>query len=58
MILLIPLLVAAFLVVFLWPWLAPVLLRRDVRARLLDRLEEEWDREGDAIPRYDDRPWN
>ena len=32
-------------IVFSWPWVYPYLLRHDATARLLDRLEEEWDRE-------------
>jgi len=39
---------AGFVVVAVWPWVEPWLERRDVPNRLLDRLEEEWDREGDA----------
>ena len=36
-----------FVLVFAWPWVDPYLTRRDVPARLLDRLEEEWEREGE-----------
>jgi hypothetical protein len=35
------------LVVFTSPWWEVWLLRRDVKNRLLDRLEEEWEREID-----------
>lgn len=47
----------AFAIVFTWPWIDTFLLRHDATARLLDRLEEEWDREGDPPPRFDERPW-
>ena len=30
---------------FVWPLVDPILLRRDAYTRLLDRMEEEWDRE-------------
>jgi H+/gluconate symporter-like permease len=36
---------AAIAVVFAWPWIDPYLQRHDVPTRLLDRLEEEWERE-------------
>ena len=46
-----------FLVVFCWPWVDVYAQRRDVPQRLLDRLQEEWEREEDAPPRFDGRPW-
>lgn len=45
--LLIAILFAAFGVIFAWPWVDPYLLRRDAYTRLLDRMEEEWEREED-----------
>ena len=42
---------------FFWPLVAPHWMRRDASARLLDRLEEEWEREEDVPPRFDGRPW-
>lgn len=45
MILAIIILTIAAAVAFLWPWVDPYLLRHDARERLLDRLEEEWERE-------------
>lgn len=42
-------LLAGFLIVFAWPWVDPILIRRDAYTRLLDRLEEEWDREAEPI---------
>jgi len=47
-------LAAGFCVAFAWPWVDPYLRRSDVKARLLDRLEEEWEREGEARK----EPWN
>lgn len=44
---LLAILTTAALLAFVWPWVDPYLERRDVKARLLDRLEEEWDREGE-----------
>jgi hypothetical protein len=44
----------AFSIVFAWPWVSPWLERRDATGRLLDRLEEEWEREGDSLP----KDWN
>ena len=41
-------LLAAFLIVTAWPWIDPYLIRRDAYTRLLDRLEEEWEREDDT----------
>ena len=38
-------LLAGFLIVAAWPWVDPFLIRRDAYTRLLDRLEEEWERE-------------
>lgn len=43
-----------FLVAFAWPWVTPILDRHDAIPRLLDRLEEEWERD-EAPPR---EPWN
>lgn len=40
--------------VFMWPWVDPYLQRRDVPNRLLDRLEEEWDREVDPRAEWTD----
>jgi len=38
----------ALIVAFAWPWVDPYLQRRDVPARLLDAMREEWEREGEA----------
>ena len=43
---------------FFWPLVAPHWTRTNASTRLLDRLEEEWEREMDDIPRrFDERPW-
>lgn len=49
MILAIIIITIAAVIAFLWPWVDPYLLRHDARERLLDRLEEEWDREAEPI---------
>jgi cell division protein FtsL len=49
LLLLTAILAAAVAIVFAWPWVDPLLERHDARNRLLDRLEEEWEREDDAV---------
>jgi hypothetical protein len=49
-------LLAALLIVAAWPWVDPILIRRDAYTRLLDRLEEEWERE-DEPARTDWTNW-
>lgn len=39
--------VGGFVILAGWPWVSAYLERRDVPARLLDRLVEEWEREGE-----------
>lgn len=43
--------------VFTYPWWEAWLIKRDIRNRLLDRLEEEWDREGEPIHVDDRNDW-
>jgi hypothetical protein len=46
-----------FVAVFTHPWWEAWLIRRDIKARLMDRLEEEWDREGEPIRDPDRTDW-
>jgi len=46
--------VGGFLLVAVWPWVSAYLERRDVPARLLDAMREEWEREGEGSR----EPWN
>lgn len=49
-------LLIAFCIAFFWPLIDPYLIRHDASTRILDRLEEEWEREVD--PTTDERRWD